>query len=529
MKHQNDRNRHSAWWWVVIATLVFLFPATAPCQTTQTAVVATQAADFSSGDHSLISVDPVGGPRTVQENMLPTVSDVIVAAHENYFYRIERFQANNVTKFDIAAPATPIYQYSVLDSGESGEANPHAMVFLNSQKAYVLRYGQPTAWIVNPSATSEEQFKIGELDLSAYADSDGIPEMEDGVIVGNKLFITLARLDRDDLWAASNTGYVAVFDTSTDTEIDTGISNADGVKGIPLSVKNPGSIQYLSGNNTLYVRALGSYASYDGTRPPGYTGGITTIDPSTYAASLLVDDGDSDNHPYGNITGMSVVSADKGYFVGYGGWGDNTLYGFSPTSGVVSGAVHDDLSSINIAGMESGAYADQNDMLWVCDQTNSQIVILDTADDTIDEKVSTFLNPVNVAFSETAPINSDGGYTVVADLWLKAVFQTPGGPITLKWNQAGSSTTPSGDTVVAGYFYADPGDFEYGNLYNPEAFVKIYISTSGWANIVFNHVTVDNIDVYSAHQYDGTPENSSTITLESVKVDHTYTGVSMSQ
>ena len=36
-----------------------------------------------------------------------------------------------------------------------------------------------TVWIVNPSATTSGEFKIGELDLSPYADSDGIPEMGD--------------------------------------------------------------------------------------------------------------------------------------------------------------------------------------------------------------------------------------------------------------------------------------------------------------------------------------------------------------
>jgi hypothetical protein len=165
------------------AMAVTLMPVSAFSETTQTAVIATVAADYSSGAHAVADVDPVGGPRAIQNNFLPTISDIMVTAYENYFYRIEKFQGDNVAKFDIADPDTPIYQYSVIGSDETGSANPHALIFASAEKAYLLRYGMTTAWIVNPSAESEAEFKIGELDLSAYADDDGLPEMENGVIV----------------------------------------------------------------------------------------------------------------------------------------------------------------------------------------------------------------------------------------------------------------------------------------------------------------------------------------------------------
>jgi hypothetical protein len=386
------------------AIIVALIPTLVFAEVVQTAVVATVAADFSSGAHSIVSVDPVGGPRTVENDLLPTISDTMVAAYENYFYRIERFQADNITKFDIAAPDTPVYQYSVLDSGETGSANPHAMIFLNDQKAYVLRYGKTKAWIVNPSAASEDKFKIGELDLSGYADADGIPEMDKGIIVDGILYITLQRVDRDNGFIPANTAYVALFDTTTDTEIATGVANSDGVKGIALPIKNPGAIQYLSANDTIYLQGVGDYGSSWSGRDPEYSGGIITIDPSSYATALLVDDGDAGDHPYGNISGMAIVSAEKGYFVGYAGWGDNTLYGFSPTTGTVSGPANADLTGKNIAGMQSGTYADKNSMLWICNQTDAEVAVLNTAGDTIDEKISTNLNPTMVAFtSEGTP------------------------------------------------------------------------------------------------------------------------------
>ncbi len=392
---------------LLIAIFTLCIPASALSEVVQTAVIATVAADYSSGAHSIVDVDPVGGPRNVQNDLLPTISDIMVAAYENHFYRLERYQGDNVTKFDIAAPDTLIYQYSVLDSGETDSANPHAMIFLNDQKAYVLRYGKTTAWIVNPSAASEAEFKIGELDLSDYADADGIPEMDNGIIVDGILYITLQRIDRDSGWVPSNPAYVALFDTATDTEIDTGVANTDGVKGILLPVKNPGAIQYLSANDTIYLQGVGDFGSSWSGRDPDYSGGIVTIDPSSYATAVLVDDGDDTDHPYGNISGMAIVSADKGYFIGYAGWGDNTVYGFSPTTGVVSGVVNADLTGKNIAGMQSGAYADKNNMLWICNQTDAEVAVLDTADDTIDEKIATNLNPIMVVF--TSQGSSGGG------------------------------------------------------------------------------------------------------------------------
>jgi hypothetical protein len=90
----------------------FMAAGSAHSAETQTAVVATVAADWSSGAHSAISVDPTGGPRTAQNELLPTISDITVSAYGKYFYRMERSGANNVAKFDINEPQTVIWQFS---------------------------------------------------------------------------------------------------------------------------------------------------------------------------------------------------------------------------------------------------------------------------------------------------------------------------------------------------------------------------------------------------------------------------------
>ncbi len=382
-----------------------IFFAMATTSHAQKAVVATTAADYSSGAHSVIDVKT----GAALNNLLPTsTSDVTVSAYQDYFYRIERYQSDNITKFHINAPSVPIWQFSTNDSGEQGSSNPYGLIFLNSQLACLLRYGKSKAWLVNPSAATQAGFKIGELDLSSYADSDGIPEMVSGLFVKNKVFIVLQRLNQKDNWSASNTAYIAVFDTATGLEINTGIANSDGVKGIPLPIRNPSAIQYLAQNDTIYVQGAGGYAASWSGKPADYSGGIAVINPNTYQPQMLLDDGDSTNHPYGNISGMAMISPENGYFVGYDGWGDNTLYSYKTATGIVAVAA---LQHKNIAGMEAGTYSDQQGRLWVCNSTDAEIVVLNTADNSVVTRISTNLNPQKVVFM-CLPGDVDGSGTV---------------------------------------------------------------------------------------------------------------------
>jgi len=446
----------------VLLLIPFLWMSAGPAHgaMTQKAVVATAAADYSSGDHVVISVDPLGGPRAVsgtdQSGMYPTISDITVAAYGRYFYRIERFQSDSITKFDISSPATPVWQFSTLDPGETS-SNPHDLVFANPTKAYLMRYGTAKAWIVDPSAAAEADFKIGELDLSAYADGDGYPEMHTGVVVNGKLFIALQRIDRDNAWTPT-TAYLAVFDTETDTEIDTG-QGQGGLQGIELPVKNPGGIQYLEENNTIYVQGKGDLGATWTGRPAEYSGGIISVNPDTYQTSLVLDDGNSTNHPYGNISGMTIADSTKGYFAGYAGWGDNTLYVFNPATGQASGAANDYLKNKNIAGMETGVYLDMNEMLWVCNSTDAEVVILDTTDDSIDEKISTNLNPQRVVFAQTEVIASFQASSTSGEPPLTVNFDasSSSGIIDSYAWDFGDGTTGSGSTVS--HEYASEGTF----------------------------------------------------------------------
>lgn len=383
-----------AWFFVAFTGAI---PANA--DTVQTAIVAAVEADYSGSAVSIVPVDPddTTGTRDPENELLAQdISDITVASYGRYFYLISRYGENSVAKLDMDEPESVIWQYST--EGDETNSNPYDMIFVSDEKAYIIRYGSTKAWIVNPSTESEDDFKTGELDLSSYVDgtdTDGVPEMAGAVIVDDQLFIFMQRLVS---YAPTELkSYVAVFDTSTDEEIDTYMGEGD-LLGIPLDVKDPLAIQYLEESDTVYVQAIGYYAGY-GYPDYEYDGGIISINPDTYETDVVLDDGDSTSHPYGNISGMAIVSSTKGYFVGYDGWGDNTLYSFDPSGADTTISAISGLEGIGIAGMESGIYTDKNGMLWVCNQTDAQVDILDTSTDTIDESVSTSLNPLKVVFA----------------------------------------------------------------------------------------------------------------------------------
>ena len=364
--------------------------------TTQFAVTVTAAPDFASGATSVINVE---APRAAQNNLRPTISDLAVDCDGRNFYRIERFQGDNVTKFDVTAPAQVIYQFSTQDPADTAPSNPYQMVFVNSNKAYLLRLGSTKAWIVNPAALTEAAFKIGELDLSAYADADGLPEMAAGVVVNGRLFIVMQRFE---FFQTLQTAYVAVFDTASDQEIDTG-KGTSNLKGIPLLVKNPLTMEYLEDNDRIYVQATGKNPF--GSNPAEYTGGIEAINPLDFSTQLLVDDGDENDHPFGQILNMALVTPTQGYFIGSTAFQTNSLYRFNPSSGEV---LSDANGPVAIAGLFdanlTSLAVDRNAKLWVGngDLSAPGMLVIDTADDSIEEAlIGTDLNPLETCFCES--------------------------------------------------------------------------------------------------------------------------------
>ena len=336
-----------------------------------------------------------------------TMTDLRIATDGTSIYEIGRFTLDTLTKYDINDTSAPVYQFSV--NGDETQANPYDVIFVSDTKAYVVRYGSTKVWIIDPSvdATDEANFKTGELDLSVY-DTGGAPKATSAVLAGNKLFILMQRLDAG--FAPSSVGYVAVFDTTTDEQINTG-KGTDGLPGIALSTLNPSNIQYLEARDEIYVTGRGNIFGNPTVIGDPYQGGIETIDPTTYDIAMLLDDGtEIENNDF--FSNALVVSPSVGYLITNSGFratapfaSIDTLRSFNPTTGL--------LDPTPIAGLADTAVSNlhlaPDGLVWVGIPGDAPgFNIIDPSTNMIvGEFLATTLAPLDVVFIEVPEVTAE--------------------------------------------------------------------------------------------------------------------------
>lgn len=367
-------------------------------------VIATASSDYQTSDIAVFGTDS-DYKLTVKEGLFATteLTDIGISTFDNELYREGRYQADNLTKYSLNNDMTADldWQYSVLGDGSS--ANPYSLTFRSASQAYVTRYDSADMWIVDPSVSGSgsADFRQGVIDLSAYAhaESGGTPRMNDALLVDDKLYVLMERLNSN--FTSVEQSYLAVIDTTTNTEIDTG--SVPDLNGVELPVRNAGNLSYHDG--TIYVSGRGD-SSFGASDAAKYTGGIATVSTTDYSTDLLIDDGDETSNLYGQFQRVEVVDADHGYFVGREGWGNDTLYHFSPSSPASITAVSG-LSGINIADIEaltlSDAEADYTSVLYVGVQAGSaeetgRIDVINVLDQTVFASFDLLFNPTDIEF-----------------------------------------------------------------------------------------------------------------------------------
>ncbi len=328
----------------------------------QMAVITTT--DYSSGNLASISE----GETTAAIDLLPIHSDNAVTAYEGYMYVIERKGADDIIKLDPdnLGESGIIYQKSM-----GNDSNPHDIAFVSEHKAYVSRYDDTALWVIDPSTGD----KIGEVDLSgfvAYAGTDSaeaVPQMSSMAIAGGKLYVTCQRLKG---WGPGDLSLIIIIDITSDSV----------VKTIELERKNPCDMALFGGK--LYVACTGSW--WDPT-----DGGIEVIDTATDTnQGVLIGETDLE----GNLSGVAMVSASKGYVLVMGTWPNTLVKPFNPVDGSLGNPLAEVSSAANVAVSGIGK-------LYVADRSTEHpgIYIYDTFDDhLIAGPISTGLPPNSIAF-----------------------------------------------------------------------------------------------------------------------------------
>jgi hypothetical protein len=322
-------------------------------------VVASVSSDFSSGGINVIDLDSASydalGPYH------ESGSDIAVIGGTGHFYILGKYQMDNISKVDISNLARKTWDdFSVLLPEEQDSGNPYDLIRVNDQKAYLILHNSDKVLIVNPSATNEADFLTGDfLDLSAYTPAGGspnnAPQISAGTIVGDRLFLTLQRLDSAS--KPTNTSYVAVFDVSNNQEIDTG-KGTGGLKGIPLLGTNPADIQYYA-DTGLVVRNIG-------TNYPTYGNG-TSLDIISLSSTSLYDIRPmfpaTSTPDKGQIKDVVIVNDTLGYIINLKGYGNTAVQSFNPATGRSSLATINNLTGGDFRDIEISPKGN----LWIAD------------------------------------------------------------------------------------------------------------------------------------------------------------------
>ena len=291
--------------------------------------------DFSTGSTAFLAADAA----EAEVNLLGIHSDAVGHYQDGRVYIVNRLGQDNILVLDAMDLRTPLTQFSV-----GNGANPHDIEIVAPDKAYVTRYDAASLLIVNPQNGAE----LGEIDLSAFADADGLPEVSQIVRVGDRLYLSCQRLDRNGGWGPVDVSYLIVVDLATDTLIDVD-PDAEGMQGIALSAANPNSMAVVGEQIAVgVVVGFGDRA-----------GGVEIVDTATNRSlGLAVSEEDLG----GDITSMILVDQNRGYAVVADENFANSVRPFDLSSGTVDAPIE------NISGGFIPSLAVDGDRLIVADR-----------------------------------------------------------------------------------------------------------------------------------------------------------------
>ncbi len=352
-----------------------------------TDVLANQAiittTDYSSGSFSSLDLST----NTATNDHLTIHSDAVVRTYRDKVYIINRLGQDNVIVLNRSDLKTPLTQYST-----GNGSNPHDMAFVSEEKAYISRYGQTQLLIVNP-VTGD---LLGEVELSVFADADGLPEVSQLALYNNHLFAACQRLDRDNGWVPTDVSVIAVVDVLTDQVVDVD-ANTAGVQGIVMASKNPAGA-VLRGNK-WFLSAVNTFDDLT-------DGGIEVIDLANLRSDGVVL---GEMALGGNLSSLAMVSDDEGYVVVLDASFVNVVkrfgLGMQSVSAGLSGLSGGFVPSLGVFGgrlyvLDGGSFVDP---------TSAGVKVYDVkTDHLVAGPISTGLLPGSIAFvGSVADFNGD--------------------------------------------------------------------------------------------------------------------------
>ncbi len=356
--------------------------------------IQTISTDFTSSAVAIGCSD--GG--LLDNNLISTESDRTVSAGRKSFYHIGKAGIDIISSYDFLLPDVENWSYSTNDANES-TSNTYKLLEVSDTKAYLIRYNKSKVWIVDPSAMNANDFKVDELDLGAYlASTDSTTstatDMIDAVITDGKLYIAMQRLRNGaeaswggDAYDYTNDSMIAVFDITTDLELEASPSNTT-FKGITLQGRNIHSLNVFE--NTIYASSKGNYFDDFGL--------LESINTNTFEVNTVF----AGSSELGAIADSAIISATQGYILTDLSKTIDDVYTYQHkvlpinlSTGQVDGALAG-FDNIHLTDIEVGP----NNYLWILSAVNSNpgVYKLDVTNNEEHVFLKTNLNPHKIAF-----------------------------------------------------------------------------------------------------------------------------------
>lgn len=273
--------------------------------------------DFSTGSTS--SVDRVA--KTSVNDVEPIHSDAIARYWGQYVYIVNRAGGDNIQILD------PTSNFDTVDQFSTGNgSNPHD-IHVNSlgTHAYITRYNMTSVLKMDLSTGAT----LATISLAAFADADGLPEMDRMFAQNNTLYVLLQRLDRNNFYSPVGTSYVVAIDMTTDTVIDMD-PGTSGVQAVPLIRTNPYSeivgFPFSHGGNVV-LSAVGFFGANDG--------GIIAVNPANPAVQSMVL---TEAAAGGDILDTVALNGTRAYAIVANASFETELIEFNPSTGTKTGA-----------------------------------------------------------------------------------------------------------------------------------------------------------------------------------------------
>ena len=283
---------------------------------------------FEEGSYASVDLDP---PRAVTPSSAQRriFRDAVARVFDDVVYIVNRLYADNIQVLD---PANGFKTRMQCSTGNG--TNPHDIAVVSRHKAYVTLFEKRELLIVNPSAQRNcADFELGRIDLSSLADRDGVPDMDQMAVVGDRLYVSLQRLDINSvLRLPAENGALAVVDLNTDQLIGgielTGANPFAATKGLTVR------------DGQIWVAEAGEFNVFDG--------GLERVDLATGTPSGFVA---SETDLGGDITDFAIVSDHRAYAIISKPGFVNALVSFDPSSGQLLGT-HHSTSGYNLFDLE---------------------------------------------------------------------------------------------------------------------------------------------------------------------------------